>query len=297
MAVEVRTLTWEKVEDLAAQLAGRWVDAPVTAVYGVPRGGITPAVMVARHLRLPLVEAPTADTLVVDDLVDSGATAARFTGFPFDALLRKPTSPFYDGMPVADGWVVFPWETADEATGPTDAVRRLLQYVGEDPDREGLMETPNRVVKALAELTAGYALDPATVLGTTFDEQSDELVIVRGIEFTSLCEHHLLPFVGTCTVGYLPGDRVVGLSKLARLVDCYARRLQVQERMTTQIAQAIETHLGALGVGVIVRAHHSCMGCRGVRKPTAEMVTSAMLGSLRSEPAGRAEFLHLAGMV
>jgi GTP cyclohydrolase I len=173
------------------------------------------------------------------------------------------------------------------------AVERLLTFVGEDTAREGLRETPRRVIDAWLEMTSGYEVDVAELLAVQFDEQSDELVLVKGIEFTSLCEHHVLPFVGTATVGYIPRHGVVGLSKLARLVDVYARRLQVQERMTRQIADAIDAHLSPLGVGVVLRAHHSCMGCRGVRKPSAVMVTSSMLGCLQNEPSARAEFLAL----
>lgn len=177
-----------------------------------------------------------------------------------------------------------------------NAVRVLLGDIGEDVDRPGLRDTPARYVRALHELTAGYETDIAELLGVTFPDDYDELVVVRGVEFTSLCEHHLLAFTGTATVGYIPtpGLGVVGLSKLARLVDAFARRLQVQERMTQQIAEAIDKHLSPVGVGVVVRARHSCMGCRGVRKPTAEMVTSSMLGAMRDEPQTRAEFLSLA---
>lgn len=173
------------------------------------------------------------------------------------------------------------------------AVERLLTFVGEDTQREGLRDTPRRVIDAWLEMTSGYEVDVAELLAVQFAERCDELVLVSGIEFTSLCEHHVLPFVGTATVGYIPRDGVVGLSKLARLVDVYARRLQVQERMTRQIADAIDTHLSPLGVGVVLRAHHSCMGCRGVRKPSAVMVTSSMLGCLQTEPSARAEFLAL----
>lgn len=175
------------------------------------------------------------------------------------------------------------------------AVEALLRLVGEDPGRDGLRETPARVVKALLEMTGGYDESPETILAKTFDEQSDELIVLRGIDFHSTCEHHLLPFHGVAHVGYLPGS-VVGISKLARLVHCFARRLQIQERMTQQIAQAIETHLDARGVGVILSAHHLCMGCRGVRLPSTQLVTSAMLGTLRNDPGTRAEFLRLCGM-
>lgn len=172
-----------------------------------------------------------------------------------------------------------------------DAVRDLLALIGEDPDREGLVDTPSRVVRAWLELTAGYEQDPAAILATTFAERADEMVLVRDVPFASVCEHHMLPFHGTVTVGYLPRDRVVGLSKIPRLIECYARRLQVQERMTTQIADAMMEHLSPLGVGVLVTGYHSCMAMRGVQKH-GEMVTSSLLGKFRDE--ARAEFLSLA---
>jgi GTP cyclohydrolase IA len=181
----------------------------------------------------------------------------------------------------------FPNEAAAE-----EAVASLLRFIGEDPDREGLVDTPSRVVRAWREMTGGYREDPAEILARTFDETSDELILLRGISFYSTCEHHLLPFYGEACVGYLPG-KVVGISKLARLVNCFAHRLQVQERMTRQIADAIETHLEARGVGVVIRAHHLCMGCRGVRQQDTDMVTSSMLGTLRSDATSRSEFLQL----
>jgi GTP cyclohydrolase I len=173
-----------------------------------------------------------------------------------------------------------------------EAVRTLLRYVGEDVSRDGLRDTPKRVARAWRELTGGYDEDPASILGTTFAEECDELVVLRGISFYSTCEHHMLPFYGEATVGYLPG-RVVGISKLARLVSCFARRLQIQERLTMQIADAIEQHLEARGVGVILEAHHLCMGCRGVRQPETAMLTSAMRGVLRKDAIARSEFLRL----
>ena len=172
------------------------------------------------------------------------------------------------------------------------AVATLLRFIGEDPSRDGLIDTPARVAKAWREMTAGYGEDPAEILSRTFEETSDEMIVLRGISFYSTCEHHMLPFYGEAAVGYLPG-RVVGISKLARLVNCFARRLQIQERMTRQIAEAVETHLGAKGVGVVLRAHHLCMGCRGVRQEETEMVTSSMLGKLRRDPSTRSEFLKL----
>jgi len=173
-----------------------------------------------------------------------------------------------------------------------DAVVDLLRFIGEDPARDGLADTPDRVIRAWREMTAGYDQDPAEILGRTFDEPSDELIVLSGVAFHSVCEHHLLPFQGTACVGYLPG-KVVGISKLARLVDCFARRLQIQERVTRQIAEAIMLHLDARGAAVIVRAHHLCMGCRGVRQPGADMITSSMAGSLRTDATTRSEFLRL----
>lgn len=175
-----------------------------------------------------------------------------------------------------------------------DAIRTLLVAIGEDPDREGLRETPARVMKSWGELFAGYKQDPAKILSTTFEEVLgyQELVVLRDIPFQSTCEHHWLPFQGIAHVAYLPGDRVVGLSKLARLVDCFSRRLQIQERLTQQVVQSLMEHLAPRGAAVLVQASHECMGCRGVRKTGATMVTSAYEGHLRL-PEVRSEFLSL----
>lgn len=173
------------------------------------------------------------------------------------------------------------------------AVRTLLtEVIGEDPDREGLVDTPRRVVKALAELCEGYGHNPAVILSTVFDESCDEMVLVKDIPYASLCEHHMLPFTGHVTIGYLPRKGVVGLSKLPRLVQCFARRLQVQERMTKQIANSIFEHLQPRGVGVLVSGVHSCCALRGVRSHNS-MVTSCLLGNFRNADV-REEFLSLA---
>lgn len=183
--------------------------------------------------------------------------------------------------------------TTREAAG-ADAVRELLAVLGEDPERDGLQRTPERVVRALAELMAGRDVDVAKLLATTFEDSCDEMVVVTGIRVASLCEHHLLPFTGTAAVGYIPNGRVVGLSKLPRVVEAYARRLQLQERLTAQIADAIAEGLNAKGVGVVITAHHSCMGLRGVTQPQAAMTTSALRGAMRETAEARAEFLALA---
>lgn len=174
--------------------------------------------------------------------------------------------------------------------------RRLLASLGEDPDRPGLKETPARVARAWKHWTAGYAQDPAEVLKVFEDgaEQYNELIVVRGIPVYSHCEHHLAPFFGAATIGYVPNGKIVGLSKLTRLVDCFSRRLQVQERMTSQIADALMTHLEPKAVGVVVRCRHLCMESRGIRTPGEETITSAMLGELQPNLAMRTEFLALA---
>ena len=188
---------------------------------------------------------------------------------------------------------------SDDSSGLIDkvrielAVREILLALGEDPDREGLLQTPRRVAEAYAELFAGLHEDPNRHLDVTFDEQHTEMVVLRDIPFASFCEHHLLPFTGHAHIGYIPRGRVVGLSKLARLVDGYARRPQVQERITSEIADAIMSVLQPDGCGVVIEATHTCMTIRGAHKPGAVMITSAMRGGFRKRPETRSEFLSI----
>ncbi len=175
-----------------------------------------------------------------------------------------------------------------------DTIRRLLAEIGEDPEREGLRQTPRRVEQAMRFLTGGYALDLDDIInGALFSVEYNEMVIVRDIDFYSLCEHHILPFFGRCHVAYIPNGRGIGLSKLPRVVDAFARRLQVQERLTQQIAETIESKVGPLGVGVVIEATHLCMAMRGVEKQNAVTVTSAMRGIFHDDARTRAEFLDL----
>ena len=175
-----------------------------------------------------------------------------------------------------------------------ELVKQTLLELGEDPEREGLVKTPERVARRLKFLTRGYQQDIDEVIhGAIFTQDCDDMVIVKDIEFYSLCEHHMLPFFGKCHIGYIPKGRVFGVSKLARLVDVFARRLQIQERMTQQIAQQIFEIIEPEGVGVVVEAQHLCMRMRGVEKQNSQMVTSSMLGSFRKETATRMEFLSL----
>ncbi len=173
-------------------------------------------------------------------------------------------------------------------------VTEILQFLGEDPTREGLIDTPKRVEKAYQYLTRGYHQNLEEVInGAIFESESDEMIIVRDIEFFSLCEHHMLPFFGKCHIGYIPKGKIFGVSKLARIVDMFARRLQIQERMTHQISQTIMETIGAEGVGVVCEAQHLCMRMRGVEKQNSVMTTSSMLGSFRKEASTRQEFLRL----
>ncbi|MEX0760166.1 MAG: GTP cyclohydrolase I FolE [Tistlia sp.] len=177
------------------------------------------------------------------------------------------------------------------------AVHTLLRWAGDDPAREGLRDTPKRVAQAFEEWFGGYLIDPQDYLNRTFDEVEgyDEIVVLRDIDFVSHCEHHLAPIIGKAHVAYLPDRRVVGISKLVRVVEGYARRLQIQERLTSQIAKAVETTLQPHGVGVVIEATHQCMTTRGVRKEGVSMVTSCVLGSFRSDRRTRQEFLRLIG--
>lgn len=178
-----------------------------------------------------------------------------------------------------------------------DAVRTLIRWAGDDPDREGLRGTPNRVVRAYEEFFTGYGEDPEDILGRTFDETGgyDEMVVLRDIEFNSHCEHHIVPIIGKAHVGYLPDKRVVGISKLARLVETYARRLQIQEKLTAEIANTLDDVLKPKGVAVVVEAVHQCMTTRGVKKPGVSLVTSRMLGSFRKDDKTRREFMSIIG--
>lgn len=195
--------------------------------------------------------------------------------------------------------MVTPVQLLKEMDEAEDAVRTLLRRVGENPDRDGLIDTPRRVVRAMREMTEGYNVDVYKLLAVQFDQAATPyggIVLLRRIPFASLCEHHILPFVGEADVAYIPGNgRIVGLSKLARLVDAFARRLQVQERMTVQIVNALEEHLQPKASACILRADHTCMTIRGVAKTSGGMVTSELRGAFKDDARARAELMHLLG--
>ena len=175
-----------------------------------------------------------------------------------------------------------------------DNFKSILNQVGEDTEREGLLKTPERAAKAIQDLTSGYSMDPIKILNeAVFHEDCDQMIIVRDIEFHSLCEHHILPFMGTCDVAYVPNGKIIGLSKIPRIVDMYAKRLQVQERLTQQVANALTELLDPKGVAVVCRGQHTCMSMRGVQKQNAYMITNAMEGVFRENHSARQEFLQM----
>lgn len=268
-------------------------------VAGVPRGGIPAAYAVAaadRQRNIVVVDDPKDATYLIDDIIDSGTTrdawSEKYGGRPFLALVDKSSSRWRD---YRDSWMVFPWEGGIDGS-IEDNIIRLLQFVGEDPTRGGLTETPARVAKAWAFWTSGYAQKPEDVLKTFEDGANgvDEMVVLRAPVY-SHCEHHMAAIFGEAIISYIPDGRIVGLSKMSRLVNVFARRLQVQERLTNQIADALMEHLKPKGVGVLISARHMCMESRGIcvhnGKPTT---TSALRGVIKSKPEARAEFMALA---
>lgn len=274
--------------------------------YAVPRGGIPALLALLRAADRSNKISITATTdlaqadIIVDDLIDSGSTMTRHLGGgkPFYALFAK-SQQHQDkvGLVVDPDWLVFPWEVGDKHDESAfDVVTRALEVIGDDPSREGLLETPKRVVKAWETWFGGYDMDPESILKVFADgaEGVDEMVIEVDIPFYTHCEHHMAPFFGLASVAYIPNGRVLGLSKMNRIVDMFARRLQVQERLTNQIADALDKHLQPKGVGVLLRARHMCVESRGVRHRGCSTTTSALRGAIKDEPEARQEFLMLA---
>lgn len=267
-------------------------------LYPIPRGGVPVAYLVLAALseRAEIVDDPAEATCFVDDLLDSGATLCKWSdaypGIPFLTLIDKQAMEDY-----TDKWIVFPWERAnDEDLGIEDNIRRIMQFIGENPDREGLLETPKRVAKAMAHWYRGYNMDPKAVMKVFEDgaEGTDEMVIVEDIPFFSHCEHHMAPFFGTATIAYIPDGRIIGISKIPRLLEIFASRMQVQERLTTQVAEALMEHLKPLGCGVFINARHLCMESRGIQKSGASTSTIALRGVFKDQLSTRNEFMAIA---
>lgn len=272
-------LSWQDCE-IAAQRVVRLLQSDSHRpwkVYGVPRGGIYAALLVkaAWPEGVQLVDSVEAADCCVDDIIDSGATRDRYLGpgRPFFALFTKKAD---------EGWYIFPWEQAAPEKDGEDCYRRLIEMV-DNVQREGLRETPSRAFRAFRELTHGYFHDPREVLKKTFASEGDEMIVMRDIQFFSLCEHHLLPFFGKVHIGYLPKHVIAGASKLVRTVDVLSRRLQIQERLTSQIADTIQEALSPLGVIVVVEALHLCMAMRGIKQQTTFRTTACRGIFLRAD--------------
>lgn len=264
----------------------------IISVYPVPRGGVPVAYLMDKN-RFRIAASPESADVIIDDIVDSGSTKERYLSkYPdklFVGLIDK------DQDNIKDLWVVFPWESSDSTASITDSVIRMLQYIGENPSRGGLLETPSRVVKAWDHWFGGYDKDPVDLLKVFDDgaENYDQMVTVKDIPIYSHCEHHLAPIFGTATISYIPNGKIVGLSKLSRLADIYSRRLQVQERLTDQIADALNQNLKPLGVGVIIKARHLCMESRGICQQGHQTITTALRGVIKEDVEARNEFLRL----
>lgn len=259
--------------------------------FAIPRGGVFAGLALGKHLNLQLTSNPTEADFFIDDIIDSGETMHKwcdeYPGIPFFALLDRKN----DGI---EGWVEFPWEASEKGETVEMNVKRILQYIGENPERQGLVETPHRVAKAWKNYwAAGYSVNIASLFKSFEDGAEDvsQMVMVKNIPFYSHCEHHMAPFFGTVTIAYLPRKRILGLSKLSRVAKAFAQRLQVQERLTNQIADAIIQNLDPIGVGVFIKARHLCMESRGIEQQGHHTETTALRGVFLSDPAVRQEFL------
>lgn len=277
-------LTWEEVFERLSLF-----DNSGDLIYGVPKGGMIACSFLKNAYTTHNV---SEANLILDDLVDSGATKAKYNKMypntPFVALWDKAKEGITD-------WLIFPWET-DHPMGEDNIqqnIIRMLQYIGEDVKREGLIETPNRVVKSWDELFCGYKQKPASLMTVFQNEGWDEMVLVKDIEFYSTCEHHMLPFYGKAHVAYIPDKQVIGLSKLARLLDIYAKRLQIQERIGHQVTEALMEYLKPKGAACIIEARHHCMCSRGVQKQDSIATTSSLKGVFLTKPAARQELMQL----
>lgn len=270
-------------------------------VYGIPRGGTPLALQLSSKLGITFCEdekSITANTLICDDIIDSGKTREKFMDNFFVSLHSKIDLPERTySVHKTKSWIVYPWEELDEQKGPTDAVVRLIQFIGDDPNREGLIETPKRVMKSYVELFSGYKQEPKDIFKVFDAAGCNELVLLKNIELYSLCEHHMLPFLGQVHIGYIPDKKVIGISKLARLVEIFARRLQIQERLGEQITDCLMELLEPLGAACIIEAQHLCMRMRGINKQNSIMQTSSLKGLFLEDTdkgrAARQEFMGL----
>lgn len=292
-------LLWGDVMQLARNISAAIVHCTIDTdyiVYGIPRGGIYPAMMVAGLLmngknKTYITANPEAANVFIDDIIDSGKTKQHynecFPKTPFYVLIDKRIEK-WNGK-----WVSFPWERMSNDDGPVENVRRLIEYIGDDPNREGLRETPERVIRSYETIYGGYKQRAEDIIKVFEEDSSDELVILKDIFFYSTCEHHLLPFSGKAHIGYIPNKRVIGISKLARILEMYTRRLQIQERIGQQVTETLMTLLKPKGAACVLEATHGCMTCRGVQKQGSVMVTSSLRGVFLDQIQTRNEFLSM----
>jgi GTP cyclohydrolase I len=307
---EVASLSWKWCSTLAEKLAKRIISEqgfnPVGGnkvhVYPIPNGGIFAAQLLqAANSLFVIDEVPDSNTqLYIDDIIDSGNTRLRTIRYlgrkDFYALVNKQEETELQGK-----WISFPWERMQKKDGPHDNITRLIEYIGDDPERPGLVETPNRIVKSYDEIFAGYKQKPQDFVKVFEESTSDNMVILKNCEFFSSCEHHMIPFTGRAHLAYIPDKnvgeattyRVIGLSKMARIFDVFARRLQIQERISAQFVDFLmNSELKPIGAACVIEATHFCMCSRGVNKQHSSMITSSVAGVFR-EPQVRAEFMAL----
>jgi GTP cyclohydrolase I len=271
-------ITWKEIYERMSE------KLPVDGTfYGVPRGGTILAGLTGKP-----VDTPEEADYIIDDLIDSGRTMEYYTNKynkPFYAIVHKQSERSDFGTPLSDMWIEFPWEKNHELPAE-DAVVRILQSIGEDINREGIKDTPKRYIKFLNEF-----LSPAEFNLTTFDsEHYDEMIIQKDIPFYSLCEHHVLPFIGTGTIAYIPDKKIIGLSKLARVLEKFSHRLQNQERLTQQVANYLQDNLNPIGVAVTIKARHLCMEMRGIKKHDVYTITSCLKGEFLNDLKARSEY-------
>lgn len=266
------------------------------SIYPVLQGGVVLATILSEKTKLPLaIDYLSEKALVVDDLIDSGETRSHFPDNDFACLhvKKNPLKGFLETYFVSkiDDWVSYWWEK--DGGLPIDNVIRMLEYIGENPKREGLLETPKRVIKAWDFIFSGYKEKTQDFI-KTFDEKTyDEMVLLKDIEMYSMCEHHVLPFFGKAHVAYIPDKKVIGISKLARIVNMFSRRLQIQERLCQQITDCLMNELQPKGAACVIEAQHLCMKMRGVEKQNSVMVTSSLKGVFLEKISAREEFMRL----
>ncbi|MFX1537628.1 MAG: GTP cyclohydrolase I FolE [Promethearchaeota archaeon] len=281
-------ITWQEIQSRLDKLESIFDHKKV---YGVPKGGMILSSFIRSWCYIQWK--PEDADIILDDLIDSGATLEHYQKLypdkPFYALFDKRSE-------YKNQWLVMPWE-ADHPGQHKDSIQqniiRQLQYIGEDPNREGLKETPNRIVRSWDEIFCGYNQNPEELFTTFTADGYNQIVLLKNFEIYSMCEHHMLPFFGKAHVAYIPNKKVIGISKLARLVDVYARRLQIQERIGQQVTDDLTKYLQPQGAACIIEATHMCMRMRGVNKQNSIMTTSSMRGAFMDKPSAREELMQL----